>query len=126
MEISQEQYQRVEHLFPAHRGNVRFSNLEILNAILHVSENGCKWRGLPTHFGPWQTIYRRWRRWNIRGVLTGVFRQLREEGVLEVGCRIAVLDSTGVKVHPDGTGAQKNMARKPSASPTAAGTPKYT
>ncbi len=33
-----------------------------------------------------------------------------------------VLDSTSVKVHPDGTGALKQTAHKPSASPAADGT----
>ncbi len=57
MEIREDQYQRIAHLFPVHRGNVRFSNVEILNAILYLNEHGCKWRGLPASFGPWQTFY---------------------------------------------------------------------
>ncbi len=35
------------------------------------------------------------------------------------------LDSTSIKVHPDGTGALKKTARKPSASPEADGTPRF-
>jgi hypothetical protein len=35
------------------------------------------------------------------------------------------LDSTIVKVHPDGTGALKKTDRKPSASPAADGPPKF-
>ena len=30
------------------RGNVILNNLQVLNAILYVAEQGCKWRGLPT------------------------------------------------------------------------------
>ena len=33
------------------RGNVKLSNLQALNAMLYVVENGCKWRGLPKHLG---------------------------------------------------------------------------
>ncbi|MDR3320394.1 MAG: transposase [Desulfovibrio sp.] len=29
----------------------------MLNAILHIAENGCKWRALPKHFGQWPTVY---------------------------------------------------------------------
>ena len=29
------------------RGNVRVSNLTVINAILFVTENGCKWSALP-------------------------------------------------------------------------------
>ena len=35
------------------------------------------------------------------------------------------LDSTSVKVHPDGTGALKKTAHKPSVSPAADGTPRF-
>ena len=33
------------------------SNPQVLNAILYVAEQGCKWRGLPKRFGNWQAIY---------------------------------------------------------------------
>ena len=91
-----------------------------------MNENGCKWRGLPDSFGPWQTFYRRWRRWNDRGVLRKVFQYLHEEVMLRVDSQVVVLDSTSVKIHPDGTGSPKVMAPKPSASPTDVATPKYT
>ena len=39
------------------QGNVRLSNLGVLNAILYVAEHGCKWRGLPKRFGNWHTIF---------------------------------------------------------------------
>ncbi len=34
MEILEEHYQQIAHLFPVQRGNVRFSNLDVLNALL--------------------------------------------------------------------------------------------
>ena len=42
--------------FPVQRGNVKVSNLQVLNAILYVLEHGCKWRGLPEKFGNWHTV----------------------------------------------------------------------
>jgi len=44
MEISETQYQQIAHCLPVQRGNVRLSNLQVLNAILYVAEQGCKWR----------------------------------------------------------------------------------
>ncbi len=76
MEITEAQYQRIAHLFPKHRGNVRFSNLEVLNTVLYLTENGCKWRGLPEGEDKWNTIYQRWHRWNRRGMLQQVFQHL--------------------------------------------------
>lgn len=42
MEISEEQFARIEASLPIQRGNVSFSNLQLLNAILYVAEHGCK------------------------------------------------------------------------------------
>jgi transposase len=64
---------------PIQRGNVHFNNLQVLNAILFVAENGCKWRALPKQFGIWHTIYTRMNRWAKNGVLDQVFKRLQEE-----------------------------------------------
>ena len=47
MEINAEQFSRIEKYLPRQRGNVSLSNLQVLNAILYVAEQGCKWRALP-------------------------------------------------------------------------------
>ena len=124
MEITREQYEQIAHLFPKHRGNVRYSNLEVLNAILYVTENGCKWRGLPPGQGKWNSFYQRWYRWNKQGVIQRVFQQLGVEGKIPAGARVVALDSTSIKVHPDGTGALKNTGHRPWANPTAVATPR--
>ena len=59
MEITEEQYGRIKDSLPVQRGNVSLTNLQVLNAILYVAEQGCKWRGLPKRFGRWHTIYMR-------------------------------------------------------------------
>ena len=59
MEITAAQYQQIEQYLPKQRGNVRVSNLQVLNGILYVAEHGCKWRGLPERFGRWHTVYTR-------------------------------------------------------------------
>jgi transposase len=67
MKLSQEQYNQIAKYFPVQRENVRLSNLEILNAILYVLENSCKWRALPSYFGNWHMIYTHMSRWT-RGI----------------------------------------------------------
>ena len=125
MQITEEQYRRIESALPRQRGNVSLSNLTVLNAILYVAEHGCKWRGLPPRFGNWHTIYTRMNRWSKNGVLDAVFEKLQREQLLRIRVEAVSLDSTSVKVHPDGTGALKKTARKPSASPEADGTPRF-
>ncbi len=110
MEITQEQYCRIEPELPRQRGNVSLSNLTVLNAILYVAEQGCKWRGLPKRFGNWHTIYTRMNRWSKNGVLDAVFEKLQREQLVRIRIEAVSMDSTIVKVHPDGTGALKKRS----------------
>src|SRR5450631_109136 len=107
MEITEAQYRLIEHCLPTQHGNVSLSNLRVLNAILYVAEQGCKWRGLPKRFGNWHTIYTRMNRWSKSGVLDRVFAQLQHDQIVRIKIEAVALDSTAVKVHPDGTGALK-------------------
>ena len=107
MEITEEQYARLKDSLPVQRGNVSLTNLQVLNAILYVAEQGCKWRGLPKRFGRWHTIYMRMSRWAKNGVLDRVFEQLQLEQIVRIRIEAFSIDSTSVKVHPDGTGALK-------------------
>jgi transposase len=125
MEISEEQYSRIKDGLPVQRGNVRLTNLQVLNAILYVAEQGCKWRGLPKRFGRWHTIYTRMNRWAKSGVLDRVFEQLQMEQIVRIKIEAFSLDSTLVKVHPDGTGALKKTGHSPSENRAAAGTRKF-
>ena len=76
MELTEAQYRHIERCLPTQRGNVTLDNLHVLNAILYVAEQGCKWRGLPKRFGNWHTIHTRMNRWAKSGVLDRVFAQL--------------------------------------------------
>jgi len=125
VEITEAQLHRIESSLPRQRGNVRVTNLQFLNALLFVAEQGCKWRGLPKRFGPWHTIYTRMNRWSKNGVLDQIFEQLQREQVVRIKIEAAKMDSTIVKVHPDGTGAVKKTAPKPSASPAEDGPPRF-
>ncbi len=125
MEITQAQFEQIKHCLPTQRGNVSLSNLTVLNAVLYVAEHGCKWRGLPKRFGNWHTIYTRMNRWSKAGVLDRVFEQLQRAQVVRIKIEAVSLDSTSIEVHPDGTGALKGTAHKPSASPEAVGTPRF-
>jgi transposase len=125
MNLTESQYRRIEALLPRQRGNVKVSNLQVLNAILYVAEQGCKWRGLPTRFGNWHTIYTRMNRWAKAGVLDRVFTALQAEQIIRIKVEAVSLDSTIVKVHPDGTGAEKKTGRSPSADRAADGPPRF-
>ena len=125
MKLTQTQYERIKDVMPRQRGNVRLSNLNLLNAILYIAENGCKWRALPKEFGNWNTIYVRLNRWAKKGILDRIFDALQRERLINVKIEVASLDSTIIKVHPNGTGALKKADLKLSGNPEADGQPKF-
>jgi transposase len=118
-------FDRIADCLPRQRGNVSLTNLQLLNALLYVLENGCKWRGLPKEFGYWHTIYTRMNRWSKAGVLDRVFEKLQKEQILSIRIDHVSLDSTSVKVHPDGTGARKKTGRNPSGDPVEVAPPRF-
>lgn len=119
MQLSEEQFSLIEHLLPLQRGNVAIDNFTVLNGILFVAVNGCTWRALPERYGRWHTVYTRFSRWAKAGVIDRVFEELQLLNLLRVKIEAVGLDSTSVKVHPDGTGALKKGALKPSAEAVA-------
>jgi transposase len=125
MEITREQFEKIKDSLPIQRGNVTLPNLQVVNAILFIAEQGCKWRGLPEQFGKWHSVYTRLNRWSKNGVLERVFEKLQQEQILRIKIEAFSLDSTSVKVHPDGTGALKKTGPKLSANPVADGTLKF-
>jgi transposase len=125
MQLSEAQFELIEHLLPKQRGNVRISNLQVLNGILHVAVNGCAWRALPERYGRWHTAYTRFSRWAKAGVIDRIFEELQVLNLLKIEIQAVALDSTSVNVHPDGTGALKKGALKPSAGVAADSTPKF-
>ena len=112
----------IQPYLPVQRGNVRVSNLRVINAILFVAENGCKWPALPSRFGKWHTVYTRMRRWADAGVLDRLFDALQKHHMIRVSVDCLGLDSTSVKVHPDGDWHAKKTDRSRLASRAVDGT----
>ncbi len=69
---------------------------------------GVPWRDLPERFGPWKTVYSRFRRWQRAGVWDQVLATLQADadaaGALD--WTLHFLDGTTVRAHPDAAGAQ--------------------
>ena len=125
MELTERQFKEIEEYLPKQRGNVRVDNLQFVNAILYITENGCTWRALPEKYGNWHTIYMRMNRWSKAGVLQRLFEGLQEEGIIRIKMEAVRLDSATVKVHPDRTGASKKEGSKASADQGADSRPKF-
>lgn len=125
MKITEKHYEWIKHLFPKPRKKPTISNIGILNAMLYVMENGCKWRALPSEYGNWHTIYTRINRWAKSGLLQRIFLYMQSIGAIKINVKIVALDSTCIKVHPDGMGALKKTASSQSEKQEAVSIPNF-
>lgn len=125
-EVSDEQWERLKSLLPPEKsgkqGRPPKSNRLMLNGILWILRTGAPWRDLPKRFGPWQSVYSRFRRWAQRGVWTKVFEELSKDSDDET----FMIDATIVRAHQDATGAKKTAERRGSAIPEADRPRRYT
>lgn len=70
---------------------------------------GCPWRDLPALYGPWSSVYTRWRRWCQCGLWARLLQALAREA-----CgTLRFVDASHIKVHQDASnpaGGQQHQA----------------
>jgi hypothetical protein len=70
-ELTDDQWARVSPLLPPQRppiGRPPEDHRTILAGMLWIVRTGAAWRELPSTFGPWPTVYSRFRRWRQAGL----------------------------------------------------------
>lgn len=112
-DLTDNQWQSIEHLFPTNegsRGRPPRSHRVMLNGILWVLFSGASWRDVPELFGPWKTVYDRFRRWSNDEAFNKVLDHLQwktdEQGLLD--WTLFSVASTSVKASKAAAGAKKN------------------
>ncbi len=87
-----------------------------VEAVLWIARTGAPWRDLPEDFGPWNTVFKRFRYWVARDVFQRMFEAVSAEPDMEY----AMIDGTIVKVHRHGQGAKGGLRARPSGVRAAA------
>lgn len=109
--LTDAQWQRLSPLLPGQErspGTTGKDTRLFVEAVLWRARCGVSWRDLPAErFGPWHTVYARFRRWRQAGVWPRVLAQVQHETGLH---RLSV-DSTTVRAHQVAAGAKKKTAR---------------
>ena len=81
----------------------------MLEAMVFILRTGVPWRDLPGCYGPWNSVYTRWRRWCQRGLWPRLLALLARQA----HGRLRFLDTSHVKVHQDASnpaGGQQGQA----------------
>lgn len=89
------------------RGRPRADDQKLLNGMIWILRSGAPWRDLPERYGPYTTVYTRFREW----IEDGTFGRIIEQ--LQIECDLLELlddeeweiDTTIVRAHISAAGA---------------------
>lgn len=114
-ELSDQRWQMIEDIVspPQTMGRPRRDDRQMLNGILWILCSGAQWRDLPERYGPWKTVYQRFRQWRDDGtfdrILTRLHLHLREDGYMDLDTWM--VDSTSIRATRAASGAGKKGDR---------------
>lgn len=106
--LTDEQWARIELLLPSNqgrRGHPFKDDRRVVEGIIYRARTGIPWRDLPREqYGPWQTVWKRHRRYATDGTWDRVLAQILAEADAagEIDWTVSV-DATISRAHQHGT-----------------------
>jgi transposase len=115
-DLSNEQWAVLEPLLPKGKKSGRpplWTKRQLINGIRWRTRTGAPWRDVPARYGPWQTVYGLFRRWQRDGTWKRILSQLqaRADGQGLITWDVSV-DSTVSRAHQHAAGASKKGISK--------------
>lgn len=124
-DLTNEQWAKLEPLLPKGKKSGRppkHPKRQLINGIRFRVRTGVQWRDLPDRYGPWQTVYGLFRRWQRDGTWKRILAQLQAQADADglITWDVSV-DSTVARAHQHAAGARKKGLS--SGSPRVGSTP---
>ena len=110
-ELTDRQHELLADLLPptGKRGGRWNDHRQTLNGLFWWLHSGAQWREVPERYGPWQSLYDRFRRWSGDGTLDKMLArlhlQLNAEGRLDH--TLWSVDATSIRASRSAAGARK-------------------
>ncbi|MCX4460640.1 IS5 family transposase (plasmid) [Streptomyces sp. NBC_01340] len=80
-ELTDREWELLAPLIPrAAKGRPRVEDRQVINGMVYKIRTGIFWRDLPERYGPWKTVYTRFRRYAIDGTFTRALQQIQARG----------------------------------------------
>jgi transposase len=82
---------------------------DVLDGIFWILRSGAPWRELPERYGPWSTVYDRYRRWCKSGLFQKILNALEAQArrAERIDFELAAVDGSVVRAHRCAAGAKK-------------------
>ena len=107
--IPQSQWRKMYAFLKAHP-DVYTKNQEscrqFFEGVLWILRTGAQWRELPEQYGKWNSVYKRFARWEEKGI----WAELHAEFAQDPDMESVLLDSTVVRAHMCAAGGSKKTA----------------
>jgi transposase len=123
-DLSDAQWAVLEPLLPKGKRPGRppkWSRRQLIDGIRWRIRAGTPWRDVPERYGPWQSVYGLFRRWQRNGVWARILSRLQQLGdAAGLICWDVSVDSTIVRAHQHAAGARRDPAgqvESPGAEP---------
>ena len=78
-----------------------------INGVLWIARTGAQWREMPEKYGSWNSIFKRFNRWSMKGIWYKLYQYCQKEPDLEH----LLIDSTIVRSHPCSAGARGGLSQ---------------
>ena len=106
------------------RGDKGRDDRRFLEALHYFTVNNVTWRALPSEFGNWNSIWKRFWRLSRAGVFEAFFEALA--GLSRTAHLVQMFDSTVIRAHVSAAGAKGGSRARRSAARGAALAPRST
>ena len=113
-EMTDVEWGRLQPLLPPRKaGRRRRDDRQVINGIVWKLATGAPWRDLPERYGPWATVYTRFRRWTIAGVWERIFAAVRRQADAagQLDWTVHFVDGTVIRAHQHAAGAKGGILR---------------
>jgi transposase len=118
-QLSDAQYDQIKGFLPknGHRGGQWKDHRLMIDGILWALSDGGRWRNVPERFGPWQSVYDRFRNWTRKGLWDRILRHLqaRKMHADEIDWELFAIDGTVIRAHQSAAGAATDQ--RPAGEP---------